>query len=381
MRILATAGDIDALIAEIRLRTPLTALAREQGWHVAWRSFHECRQADLAAADVLVVQRGASRRVLRLEERALQAGAAVIYEIDDLLTEIPRHISQQYEAVRAALPWIREGLGAADLVTASTPRLQRELAVLARATALVPNYAYFDEDHPLPAQRPGEPAHLLVASAGDLLLGGLTPALKRVVNGKARLVVVGPAASAFKAAGLPVQAYPVLPRAEFIALARRLSNVVGVIPLEASRFAACKSAVKWFDYAEVGVPTVASAVPPYLDVIESGRTGALVDNSEQQWARALDQAAGDAAWRRRIASEARIVVRERHGLAQTMKAWETALLQARHLRRARIVAPLTGFAAWRYSAADAAEDWSLSIRHWNRQRLARRHAVRLDNRG
>lgn len=83
MRILATAGDVDSLITEIRLRTPLAALAQQHGWTVQWRSFHECRPVDLASAELLIVQRGAARRVCRLEERALQAGAAVVYEIDD----------------------------------------------------------------------------------------------------------------------------------------------------------------------------------------------------------------------------------------------------------------------------------------------------------
>ena len=43
-------------------------------------------------------------------------------------------------------------------------------------------------------------------------------------------------------------------RAAFLELARGLRNAVAVIPLEASRFAACKSAIKWFDYAEAGIP-------------------------------------------------------------------------------------------------------------------------------
>ena len=38
------------------------------------------------------------------------------------------------------------------------------------------------------------------------------------------------------------------PRALGIDFARQLPNPVAVIPLEDSRFAACKSAIKWFEY-------------------------------------------------------------------------------------------------------------------------------------
>lgn len=377
MRILATAGDIHSLIADVRLRTPLTALARADGWQVEWRSLHECRQGDLAAADLVVVQRGMSRRACRLEQRALEHGAALVYEIDDLLTEIAPHISQ-HATVQASLPWLRRALGLADLVTVSTARLQRELGSLARASAVVPNHA-FDEgcDQPLPRFLPGEPAHLLVASSEHLLDGEFALALREVIGPSARLVVVGPPADALAALGLPLQAHPLLPRREFIALARSLPNAVAVIPLEASRFAACKSAVKWYDYAEAGIPTIASGVPPYLDAIESGRTGALVDNSRSQWVRALRLAIDDADWRRRVAAEARAVVRQKHTLAQTTAAWRTALLLARQLRRARLVQRPRGPAAWWRAASDAASEVGVTVRQWNRARLARRRSSQL----
>lgn len=374
MRILATASDVDSLISEIRLRTPLTALANARGWSVQWRSFHECRQADLAAADLLVVQRGISRRACRLEERALERGATVVYEIDDLLTEIAPHVSH-HAAVRARLPWLRRALAMADLVTVSTPRLQREVGSLARATAVVANHAFSDgADTPLPRPAPGEPVHLLVASSDNLLDGAFTAALRAVVGARARLVVVGPPAQALAALGLPLVAHALMPRRQFVALARSLPNPVAVIPLEASRFAACKSAVKWYDYAEAGIPTIASGVPPYLDAIDAGRTGALVDNTQGQWQRALRVAIDDAEWRRRTAAAARAVVRERHTLAQTVAAWQAALLLARQLRQARAVRPPHGAAACWRALGDAASEWGVTLRQWNRQRLAKRRS-------
>lgn len=371
MRILATAGDIDSLIAEIRLRRPLEALAHERGWALQWRSFHDCRPAELAAADVLIVQRGLSRRVLRLQQRALCAGAAVVYEIDDLLTEIAPHISQ-HDVVRAGLPWLKRCLASADLATFSTARLQHELAPLARASAVVPNHAFFDEDLPLAPQRPGEPVHLLVAASEHMLVDTLAAALGPLLGPRVRLVVVGPPADALAARGLPLERHAPMPRSAFVALARRLPNAVALIALESSRFASCKSAIKWFDYAEIGIPTLASAVPPYLDVIAHGRTGWLVEGGPAQWLEAVRRAIEDAEGRRRVAEAARAEVRARHGFAQTVAAWHAALLQARRLRAARSVPVQRGLAAWGQRAGDAAADWGVALRRWNRARLARR---------
>ena len=81
-----------------------------------------------------------------------------------------------------------------------------------------------------------------------------------------------------------------MPRGDFIAWVRTLPNAVAVIPLEDSRFAACKSAIKWMEYAEAGIPVLCSDVRPYRDVIESGRTGWLVANEAEAWDRAIQTA-------------------------------------------------------------------------------------------
>ena len=83
MKLLAVAGDITSLIAGIRLVTPLQALVALHGGSLVLRSLHDCTQADLAAADVLVLQRGASARAWRLQQAMRLRGGAVVAEIDD----------------------------------------------------------------------------------------------------------------------------------------------------------------------------------------------------------------------------------------------------------------------------------------------------------
>lgn len=73
--------------------------------------------------------------------------------------------------------------------------------------------------------------------------------------------------------------------------------MLGVIPLEDTRFAACKSAISGFDYAAAGIPTLCSDVSPTGKVIENGRTAILVANDTAAWTIALQAAIADASLR------------------------------------------------------------------------------------
>ncbi len=126
MKLLAVAGDISSLIAGIRLVTPLQAVVQAQGGSLVLRSLHDCTQADLAAAEVLVMQRGMSARAWRLQLAMRLRGGAVVAEIDDLLTDLPAHISN-HAAVHAQRRWIERCLTTADVVSVSTARLGQEL--------------------------------------------------------------------------------------------------------------------------------------------------------------------------------------------------------------------------------------------------------------
>ena len=377
MKLLALAGDIQALIADIRLRTPLQALAQRTGWSLTLRSFHDCSRADLAAADVLIVQRGATRRAWRLQRAMRLRGAAVISEIDDLLTDVPPHISN-HRALQAQQGWVRRCLEEADAVTVSTARLGCELAreQALPPTCVVPNCALPLGPLPLPAQDAKAPVSLLFASMERLATEWLYPALLAVQRPGVDIVVVGPPGAAFAAAGVPVRREALMPRDDFIAFARSLPNAVAVIPLEDSRFAACKSALKWFEYAEAGIPVLCSAVSPYREVVQDGVTGRLVPNDVQAWQAALQGAIDDSAWRLTVAAAARATVRQHHNLTQTVDAWQQAVLAAVHQRRT--AGALKPDGAWRLQ--DAAlllvERAALRLRQLNRQRLARRLAAK-----
>ena len=179
MKVLATAGDISALIADVRLRVPLTAWAAQYGGSVVWRSFHDCSRADLAAAEVLVLQRGTSARACWLAEAMHARGGSVVYDIDDLITEIAPHISH-HERSSAFLPWVRRCMRHSDLVTVSTARLGAALNGLAPACMEVPNHAFSAGELPLPVHDGARPVSLLFASSDRLAAEFLYPVLRRL---------------------------------------------------------------------------------------------------------------------------------------------------------------------------------------------------------
>jgi Glycosyl transferases group 1 len=379
MNLLALAGDIDALIAQIRLVTPLTALCQRHGWTLTLKSFHDCAGDDVRQAQVLVVQRASTARVWRLQQMMQRQGGAVIYDIDDLLTDVAPHISNQ-AAVRQRVPMLLRCMHTADVVSVSTARLGLELGLelgqefrsqlALHAAVEVPNFAWEAAKLKPPTPQPGLPVTLLFASSDQLATHFMYPALRALEGVK--IVVVVPPAEVLAQAAPHVDAQPLMPREAFVAFARSLPNVLAVIPLEASRFAACKSAVKWFDYAAAGVPTLCSAVSPYAEVILDDVTGGLVPNEPEAWRSALCRAVADDAWRARIARAAHAQVLAHHSLAITLQAWEVAVSQALERSANRPAMPTGAWQGLRERWWSQADGVALWLRTLNRARLAKR---------
>ncbi|MDE2145117.1 MAG: glycosyltransferase [Burkholderiales bacterium] len=371
MKLLATAADIGATISAIRLAEPLRALQQERpALALRLKSFHECLRSDLAWADVLIVQRGNSRRAWRLVERMQRGGGRVVFEIDDLLTEVPASLLH-HRAAQRGRPWLLRGLAAADRVSVSTERLGRALHPPPRAWSVVPNHGWAPSGgwptaptQPSHPSGPLRPATLLLASSDHVPVAALAAGLQRLPPARPwRLVAVGPVADDLERAGLRVERHPPRPRADFLRWARSLPDVLAVIPVGATPFDACKSAIKFFDYGLAGVPVVCADRPPYSDVVRDGRTGLLAADTPEGWAGALRRALEDRAATRSRAAAAEACVGRAHALAQTVQSW-AGLLDTLAPRAAPAPPPAP--------LLDAMQAWALRLRRANRERLARR---------
>jgi hypothetical protein len=375
--VLVLAVEPASLITEIRLGQAWAQLAQSGRWQVQFEAFHLCTSAQLLQADLVIAQRPSICRHHGLLRIAASGPAAIVVELDDLLTEPASHLIHS-AFMRAQAVWVQRSLALADLVSVSTPRLGDAVRRWAPEQAVVPNCAGLRQPPPVQATPPvsgptASPAtaSILLAASDRICAGALVEALRRLQaeRGEAlRLVAVGAAAEGLASQGLRVEVLPMLSRADFLALARGLPNAVAAIPLDDSPFSACKSAIKWMDYGAVGVPVVASAVPPYADAIEHDRTGALVSDDPHAWLQALRRALDDQAWRARVTTAAQAEVQARWTLPAMALAWEAAAQAALARRAQRAPVP---YGPWG-GARKLLNDLLAGARRWNRQRLQQR---------
>lgn len=325
LRILVLSDGPDDSITRIRLVTPLVRFADEGCRELKVLAFRTARFSDIKWADVVVMQRGVKGWVKGLMRKCKSLGKPVIYEIDDLLTDLPDFLGHHKMYVKNRRG-IEELIGSADMVTVTQPRLAQAVSEMNPVVRICPNYG--NPDVPIRSPRElaveGGVVSLIVASSDRIRMDFVIPALCDIVarfGERVRVVCIGPIFEKLNAAGIPCEPYPVVPHQEFMRLVRQQVNPIGIIPLDESRFSSCKSAVKYFDYSIGGVPSVCSNVPPYADVVSHMTNGLLADNSTESWVACISALIENDALRLAVAEAAQQNVVKNHSIAQTVDAW------------------------------------------------------------
>lgn len=86
---------------------------------------------------------------------------------------------------------------------------------------------------------------------------------------------------------------------------------IGIAPLRDTSFNRCKSSIKYYEQAAMGIPTVASNISPYKDDIRDGKSGYLASTPEE-WMEKLSRLIEDPILRASMGGEAKkYVERER----------------------------------------------------------------------
>lgn len=111
-----------------------------------------------------------------------------------------------------------------------------------------------------------------------------------------------------------------------------------VIPLADNEFNRCKSAIKWVEYAALGVPVIASNVGPYAGEITDGETGLLVPNESAAWKHAISRMVCDKGLREQIARNARGDVSRRFDVEFRADEWLLAYQDMKGASREQILA-------------------------------------------
>jgi glycosyltransferase involved in cell wall biosynthesis/SAM-dependent methyltransferase len=297
------------------------------------------RSGDLVDADIVILWRATwSAEVKQVVRRAWQAGARVVFDVDDLMVDPDmatldtidgiRTQGLTEEAVRDMYALVRRTAEAADACICTTSELAAPLRRIGKVTHVVPNG--FDDDTFV---RSRLAVRVRAAGVDDGLcrigyaagsrthqrdFAVLAEPLAEVVRAHphTRLVLFR---GAFDLDEFPmfddlrdqVEWRAIVPLAELPIELVRLD--VNLAPLEVGNpFCEAKSDLKYFEAALVDVPTVASPTGPFRRSIVEGVTGFLADGPEE-WRSALEKLIVDPDLRRSVGRAARDAVLYTHG--------------------------------------------------------------------
>jgi O-antigen biosynthesis protein len=340
-RLVCCLTSIDSSLSEIRLRLPLERWALQTGGDVRFMNLHDYPKTDLEWGDIYVFQRNASAHVVGLVKQLKASGKKIIFEIDDLLTDLPPFLAHHAAGTNAQKPFLFEAMGLANAITVTTSRLGSELSRHNNNVQCIPNCS--DGTARVAKQHDVTPDQvtLVVASSDAVLVDFIVPALKLIQNKySVKIWGIGPPGDFLAKSGLDIEKIQNMPYLNFKSLIASVDNGIGVIPLDDSLFSSCKSPIKYFDYSVAGIPVICSDVPPYSDHIVSGDNGLLAINTTEAWFSAIESLVLSHATRTKYANSAINYVNRSYNIGVAAMAWEKLILslgKEGHITRQKIL--------------------------------------------
>jgi len=96
---------------------------------------------------------------------------------------------------------------------------------------------------------------------------------------------------------------------------------IALIPLRQTGFNECKSAIKWIEMSALGVPSVATAMSPYIDM-DTGNNGIFIeDNDKEGWIEGISILVEDSVLRAKMGGEARRFVEDNYDINKNYMKW------------------------------------------------------------
>lgn len=247
--------------------------------------------------ELIILQRDYCRSLSiheKLIQRARELHKPVVYDLDDLLFELPVDHPDRLNSyyAEALLPMLMAVMDA-DLVTVSTPALANYLQSFNSKIEVVPNYLV---DTLWQLRQPV----LVNNNEGKTTIGYMggqshqsdlemiLPALNEIIRkyqGKVHFHFWGIAPpevlSPFSTFEFPSYHYD-----EFSSYFQQQKVDFFIAPLRDNLFNSCKSPIKFLEYSALGETGVFSKVTPYADVIKNGEDGMLAETMKD-WVDAI----------------------------------------------------------------------------------------------
>lgn len=283
--------------------------------------------------DAVLIQRDFPRFLDQFEKIiniAREKGKPVIYEIDDLLFELPEDhpYRRLHYFTPALLPMLRAVIEA-DVVTTTTPLLQSCLLPFNPNTWILPNY--LDDrlwtNHSLQTKRAQSPIIVGYMGSDSHLtdLETITPVFLNLLERYGDRIIIkfwgGPPPSAIlnchNVEWVPLE---LTNYSEFVEYFSQQEIDLFIAPLADLLFNRCKSAIKFLEYSSLGVPGVYSRLAPYEAVVDHGTNGFLAYSLED-WENHLVQLIESPSLRHEMGEKAKETVQEKWLLSKHAYKW------------------------------------------------------------
>jgi glycosyltransferase involved in cell wall biosynthesis len=275
---------------------------------------------DIEWCDIIVLPRyfdNSPNVIVSIVQYAKSLGKVVVYETDDYLHEIPEH-NQAAEKVnleenQKLIEFLEKE---ADIVTCTTRRLAELLD-----GEICPNSVDMELWGDLINQK--KPGKFRIGWSGGWThkkdLEMIVPVIKKLKEKyKFEFIIHGfdPEIPKTKLYYKFYQQVRVLDYPESIA---SLGLDIAIAPLVDDEFNQYKSNIKWLEASMVGIPFVASNLPPY-EMIKDGENGFLA-TTPHEWYEKLETLILDEGLRARIAQKAREHIIENYDIKKTIQCW------------------------------------------------------------
>ncbi|MCU0485450.1 MAG: glycosyltransferase [Anaerolineales bacterium] len=264
----------------------------------------------------------------RILDLARGANKPVIFDLDDMLFNLPDgHPEKALGAYTSSLLPMLSAVVEADLVTVSTPQLQKHLLSFNPNVVVLPNYL----DDNLWAFKPPRSCHAMgnpirigyMGSSSHIPdLEFIMPVLIELLNrypGKLQIHIWGtepPHALMMR----PEVRWIPSPSNKYVDFARYFQTQcadIFVAPLLDNVFNHCKSPIKFLEYSALGVAGVYSRITPYEQIIQHGENGFLA-STQNEWLEYLIRLVEDEQLRMLLAANAQTTLRSNWLLTQNI---------------------------------------------------------------
>jgi glycosyltransferase involved in cell wall biosynthesis len=326
----------------------VVAPAQASGWRVlrgvSWETGKLNSSPDVIhQAQAVLIQRDFPAQIEAYREvmdTAHSLGKPVIYDLDDLLTELPEdHPGAEYYRSRRAA--VLAAAAQADAVTCTTQGLAEYLRNFNSLVTVLPNYLI---DTLWTLRSPVKDRQSSPLIMGYLGSSSHVPDLEMIVPILARLLDEYGERLVLRLWGIPIPDrlagrsnvesldIGMVSYAEFAAYFSRQDCDLFIAPLQDNLFNRCKSAIKFLEYSALGVPGVYSNLPPYSDVITPGKNGQLAATPDE-WLAHLTDLIEDPALRSQLGEAAQATLRQNWLLSRQVQGWQDkmhSLMDAYH---------------------------------------------------